>query len=204
MKLRNFIAILLAAFLPFSLSAKKKSNKDDQPKSVYLFGFASNFDSNVIYLTDIQKIDSAFIMKSGFLYSRDSYSYQLTEHMKKIGQEHAYNAIFFSNNRDKIEKRYVKLKNKYLKPKKKKKAQVTIYSVQYITSPDFQFVGIPADDDLLKKDAVWKAEQKAAKKKAKAEAKENKRKVKEAKQERKAANKATIQAQKEKRKQEAK
>lgn len=201
MKIKNILIALLAICLPLSALAKKKEKaEDNQPKPVYIFGFATTFDSDVIYLTEIQQLDSAFIMKSGFLYSRDSYSYQLNGQMKKLGEEHAYNAIFFSHNRDKLEKRYVKLKNKYLKPKKNKKKEARAYTVNYLTAADFQFVGIPADEDVQKKDAVWKEEQKAARKKAKAEAKENKRKVKAAKAEREAANKQTIQEQKSKRK----
>ena len=56
----------------------------------------------------------------------------------------------------------------------------------------------------MKKDAVWKAEQKAYRQQKKAEIKENKRKVKEAKAERKAANDAAIREQKERNKLERK
>ena len=195
--------LLLLALIPLCATAKKKDKQEENQK-VYVFGFATTFTSDSIYLTDIQQLDSAFIMKSGFLYSRDSYTYQLRQHMQSIGVDRAVSVISFAKTREKAEKKRAKMSKRYLYPKKKKYTETPNYVVVYIPSSDFTFTAIPADESVLKKDAVWKAEQKAYRQQKKAEIKENKRKAKEAKAERKAANDAAIREQTERNKQERK
>ena len=206
MKLRNINILLLALLIPLCATAKKKekNNSPSENHKVYIYGFATTFNSETVYITDIQQLDSAFIMKSGFLFSRDTYSYQLREYMKTLGVENAVSVVSFAKTRDKAEKKYLKLKKRYTNPKIKKNKETLLYDVVFINQNDFKFTSIAADDAILKKDALWKAEQKELKKKAKAEAKENKRKVKEAKAARKAANQAAIREQKQRHRQERK
>ena len=187
--------LLTAALFPFIATAKKKDHQEVNQK-VYIFGIATTFTSDSIYITDIQQLDSAFIMKSGFLYSRDSYTYQLRQHMQDIGINRAVSVVSFAKTREKAEKKYAKINKRYLHPKKKKYGETPDYVVSYISATDFAFTAIPADADVLKKDAVWKAEQKAFRKQQKEEAKANRQKVKAAKAERKAANDAAIREQK--------
>ena len=204
MKLKSLLLVVLAFLATVAAPAKKKDTTPEDQNKVYIFGFATTFDSDVVYITDIQELDSAFILKSGFLYSRDSYSYQLREHMRKEGVENAVTMVSFSGKKEKLEKRYLKLKKRYTNPKKKKGEEQKHYIVNFITADAFKFTAVPADESVIKKDAVWKAEQKELRKKAKAEKKANKRNIKQAKAERKAANKATIREQKRQQQQERK
>ena len=111
--------LLLLALIPLCATAKKKDKQEENQK-VYVFGFATTFTSDSIYLTDIQQLDSAFIMKSGFLYSRDSYTYQLRQYMQSIGVDRAVSVISFAKTREKAEKRRAKMSKRYLYPKKEK------------------------------------------------------------------------------------
>ena len=76
---------------------------------VYLYGFAASFNDSTVYFTDIQEVDSAVIDRSGFLYGRDSYSYQLKDYLASIGFEHATCVTLWAATRDAVEKKFQKL-----------------------------------------------------------------------------------------------
>ena len=80
---------------------------------LYAFGFSASFNDSIVYFTDIQEIDSAWINdKTDFLVSRDNYSYQLKNYFTNIGQEHRTCVISFALKRKDIEKKYKKMKEK--------------------------------------------------------------------------------------------
>lgn len=106
---------------------------------LYAFGFSASFNDSIVYLTDIQEIDSAWINdKTDFLVSRDNYSYQLKNYFTNIGQEHRTCVISFALKRKDIEKKYKKMKGKYVKAGK--------FSIKTLGKNDFQFTTIKPDD----------------------------------------------------------
>lgn len=114
--LSKFICIIL-----FAIFSVHVINTEAKPKAykVYIFGVSTNFTDSVTYITDVQAIDPAYIdTKTGFLYDRSIYSQQLQiwiEHFKK--QPNTTCTIFFSKNRNTLEKKYIKIKDKILKDK---------------------------------------------------------------------------------------
>ena len=77
-------AIMLVGGMSLGASAKVKC----VPK-VYAIGFAASFNDSIVYFTDIQEIDSAWINdKNKFLIGRDNYSYQLKNYFAGIGLPH--------------------------------------------------------------------------------------------------------------------
>lgn len=106
---------------------------------LYAFGFSASFNDSIVYFTDIQEIDSAWINdKTDFLISRDNYSYQLKNYFTNIGQEHRTCVISFALKRKDIEKKYKKMKGKYVKAGK--------FSIKTLGKNDFQFTTIKPDD----------------------------------------------------------
>ncbi len=106
---------------------------------LYAFGFSASFNDSIVYFTDIQEIDSAWINdKTDFLVSRDNYSYQLKNYFTNIGQEHRTCVISFALKRKDIEKKYKKMKEKYVK--------VGNFSIKTLGKNDFQFTTIKPDD----------------------------------------------------------
>lgn len=106
---------------------------------LYAFGFAASFNDSIVYFTDIQEIDSAWINeKNNFLVSRDNYSYQLKNYFTSIGVEHRTCIISFSLNRKDIEKKYQKMKNKYIKAGN--------YDIRSIGTNDFHYTAIKPDN----------------------------------------------------------
>lgn len=140
-----------------------------RPTTLYAYGFSASFNDSTVYFTEIQQIDSAWVnQRNGFLYSRDSYSYQLKNYLQNLGVENPTCIISFAKTRKEAEKKYMALRKKYTK-------EVGAFTVKYVSLQEFQFIAISAQDDPNvvtddSKEAI-KAE-KEAEKKAKQEAKE--------------------------------
>lgn len=133
--------ITLALLVTVSLTAGAKNVKVPH---VYMFGFAASFQDSIIYMTDIQDVQGAWMeTKSKFLLGRDNYSYQLKNYLETQEQPQRVCVVFFAKNRKKAEKMYVKLRKKYLpatnKKKGKKRQAPTLYDIRYITTQDFTF-----------------------------------------------------------------
>lgn len=101
-------------------------------KPVYVFGVAASFNDTIVYYTEIQLLDSVFLDKDGFLPERETYSYQLKNYLQYDLQKENYTCmIYFSENKSKLEKEAMKLKNRYGKAK-----DVTLEAVK---PSDFMF-----------------------------------------------------------------
>ena len=128
------VAVMIICGWTINASAKLKC----VPK-LYAFGFAASFNDSTVYFTDIQEIDSAWINdKNDFLVSRDNYSYQLKNYFTSLGLEHRTCVISFALNRKDIEKKYQKMKNKYVKAGN--------YDIKSVSTNDFHFTAIKPDN----------------------------------------------------------
>lgn len=129
MKHLKYILLGIAFIMTASLSAKPlKTNK------IYMFGFSASFKDSVVYVTDIQNVQGAWIeTKSKFLLARDEYSRQLKNHLAdQLQQPKRVCMVFFAMNRKKIEKEYLKLMKKYKKG----------YEIRYLNATEFKFEAI--------------------------------------------------------------
>lgn len=106
---------------------------------IYAFGFAASFNDSTVHFTDIQEIDSAWINeKNKFIIGRDNYSYQLKNYFASIGMPHRTCIISFALNRNDIEKKYKKMKEKYEKAGN--------FIIKNLDGKDFHFTAIKPDD----------------------------------------------------------
>ncbi len=130
MKVNKFIFLLLALFAFTSANARLKV-----AENVYLFGFSASFTDSTIYITEIQKIDSALIETKGdFLIARDSYAKQLRNYFTlKHSDPHRTNIVYFGLTRKKAEKIFSKLRKMYTVKSRNK------YDLIYLTPSDFTF-----------------------------------------------------------------
>ena len=103
------LALVLTAF------AVTAQAKPIQPDHVYMFGLAGSFKDSVVYITEIEDVKGAWIdSKNKFLLSRDSYSYQLKQHMTdQYQQPDRVCVVFYATSKKKIEKILKKLRKKY-------------------------------------------------------------------------------------------
>ena len=107
-------------------------NKEIEKQTVYIFGVGSAFGDSIIYFTDIQEIQDYKLIEKGFLNYRSIYSYDLKNYLENaMNKPHRVCAVFFSEKKSKIEKKYEKLKNRYQKENGK--------SFHLLTSEQFSF-----------------------------------------------------------------
>lgn len=136
MKLRVYLA-MAAMLIPTLTFAVQKHTPG------YICGFATSFNDSTVYFTDIQYMDSTYTdSKTGFLYSRDNYSYQLRGHMQKNGVANPTCITFFCKKRKDVEKKYAALKKRY--------ATKGRYDVKYLLASDFAFTPIIPDESEMK------------------------------------------------------
>ena len=166
MNIRKLLPLFIAALFAMN------SHADNRPMGAHIFGFATSFNDSTVYLTEIQYVDSAYIGKSNFLFSRENYSYQLQNYLKSKGIATPTCVTTFAKKQKNIEKKYLKMRKRYEKK--------GTYQIKFIPLQDFLYKGIaPQESDLNR--------EKIAKQKAKAEMKETKKAKKEAKLKRKEA-----------------
>lgn len=140
MKLYKYILMTLLFCVTMGAEAKRV-----QPKHMYMFGFAASFKDSVVYMTEIQDVQGAWYdTKSKFLLGRDHYSSQLKEHFKeKLQMSDRVCMVIFAKSIKKAEKKYLKLRKKYLSDKKR----TSSYEVRYVTSQDFKFEPVDMSEE---------------------------------------------------------
>lgn len=126
----KYLRILLAVTLVFTLCSAF-SMKKEKEKQVYAFGVAASFNDTIVYYTEIQMLDSVVLDKRGFLPRRELYSYQLKNYLEYELTKPDYTCmIYFSENKNKLQKEASKVKGKYVKGNLK---------LQSIAPSDFSF-----------------------------------------------------------------
>lgn len=129
MRLTKYFMISMYMCTLFSVSSLSAKSKQ---VTIYAYGFAASFNDSVVYLTDIQKIDSAWVDgKTKFLVSRDNYSYQLRDYLANKGDEHRTCIISYALKRKDVEKKYIALRKKYVGKGN--------FDMKYINYADFSF-----------------------------------------------------------------
>lgn len=154
--MNKILTILFAGFcLAYSLHANAAN---DSKKTVYVFGFSASFNDSTVYFTDIQQLDGVYVgKKTHFLADRDVYSVQLRDFLSERGETNRVCVISFAEKRKDVEKKYVKLKKKYLKD--------GVYDVKYLAANDFMFKVVESEEVEQEPQKVEKKKEKKVKEK---------------------------------------
>lgn len=133
--------MLLTLLVSVAMGAEAKQV---QVPHMYMFGFAASFKDSVVYMTEIQDVQKVWYdKKTKFLLGRDIYSSQLQEHFKeKMQMSDRVCVVVFAKSLKKAEKKYLKLRKKYLSDAK----HTSSYEVRYITTQDFKFEPVDLSD----------------------------------------------------------
>lgn len=104
----------------------------------YMFGFVANFTDSVIYMTDIQTVDSVWYdSKSKFLIGRNNYSSQLRDYFaNQLNMPHRTCIAIFALTRKEAEKKYLKMKKQYTTK------YAGHYNVRTLTESEFHFTTV--------------------------------------------------------------
>lgn len=123
-KYKYLIAGLLSIVLFSSFMAPKK-DKDNEPKRIYLYGVSIDFNDSTVYITDMQHLDDIIVNKDGSLLNYANYSLQLKLYLEgTLGETNQTCAVIYSDDKKKLEKRFVKMRKKYQADKSKMIRQI--------------------------------------------------------------------------------
>ena len=138
--------LTLAVLLSVSAFATVATAKTVVVPKMYMFGFAASFNDSIVHFTEIQAVDSVWIdAKTKFMAGRENYSYQLRDYLaERVQMPHRTCVVFYNQDRQKLEKEYLKMKRIYAtgKKKEKKKDKNTRKSnndIRILSSADFLF-----------------------------------------------------------------
>lgn len=131
-------AILLAASAYMPASAKNIM----VPKA-YMFGFIASFNDSIVFFTDIQEVDSVWVMekKKTILTGRSNYAAQLRNFFSNSFNLNNRTCVVISGTKRKdVEKKYAKLKKQYTVKNANK------YDVHYVDATEFKFRPVNMED----------------------------------------------------------
>ena len=90
-----------------------------------MFGISLNSNDSVVYLTDVQRLDSIIIDDEGAIQNYAGYSMQLKVYLEgTLGKVNQTCAVAYSEKKKKLEKRYLKARKKFLGNKDKALHQI--------------------------------------------------------------------------------
>ncbi|EHG24141.1 hypothetical protein HMPREF9332_00342 [Alloprevotella rava F0323] len=117
----GFIAMLMAVAM---------QAKDDG--RIYVFGISTSFNDSIVYISAVQDLQGASLQKkTGFLEYRSSYTAEFQQYLESKYQSNQTCAIFFATDRNKLEKKYLKLRKRINKEHPG--------TLKEISASDFQF-----------------------------------------------------------------
>ena len=131
----RLIRYTLLIIIMLTLTGVKASAKGTVSPQCYMFGFVANFSDSVVYITDIQTVDSVWYdSKTKFLLGRSNYSNQLRNYFsEKLNMPYRTCIVVFALNRKDIEKKYLKMKKLYTVKNAGR------YDVKNLTESEFRF-----------------------------------------------------------------
>lgn len=134
MKRFSISFLLLFATLVIGINTYARNKNTTGPTKVYMFGFSASFNDSLVYITDIQAVDSVILEpKTEFLVGRTAYGNQLqfflTDHKER---PNTTCVVFFDKKLENIRKKYNKVMKRY------KNNDATI--LKTLTQEEFRFV----------------------------------------------------------------
>ena len=132
---KKTLVFSLLALLLYSLSVTAKM----RCTPVYMFGTSASFCDSIVYFTDIQVVDSAWIdEKTNFLVNRWDYSNQLRSHFNLTGHPNRTCVVCFATSEKDIRKKYAKMRKKFTGSAKKP----TRYDLRQLEEDEFKFSAV--------------------------------------------------------------
>lgn len=133
----------IIAFFLFSLAlCSMHVQGKDRCTPIYIFGTSASFIDSVVYITEIQIIDSAWVEdKTDFLVKRANYTYQLNNYFARKGMPTRTCFVTFATSEKDILKKMAKLRKKLNGTKKHPKH----FDIRLIDEEEFKFHAEPSD-----------------------------------------------------------
>lgn len=114
------ILIGLLGMIQLTALAGPKKKNPEEPKRVYMYGVATNFNDSTVYMTNVQHLDSITIHENGGLQNYGLYSMQMKVYLEgELNELSQTCAVVYSDKKKKLDKRYLKTKKRFLNDKSK-------------------------------------------------------------------------------------
>lgn len=115
MKRFKFSFLLLFTVLAVGINSYAKDKNTTKTEKVYMFGFSASFNDSLVYITDIQAVDSVEIeSKTNFLVGRTAYGNQLQFFLVDYKERpNTTCVVFYDKKEEKLRKRYNKILKRY-------------------------------------------------------------------------------------------
>ena len=141
MKIIRHITLAAAIMAALAFVPSLAQNNRVVPKA-YMFGFVASFTDSVVFFTDIQEVDSVWLMpRKKMLAGKSNYSYQLRNFCAdSLGFKNRTVVVVSALTRKEIEKKYAKMKKDYIE---KRAGQ---YDVHFIDASEFRFTSVNMDN----------------------------------------------------------
>lgn len=143
----NRIIVVFLMLVTVCTSVCAQRNKQYfAPKDMYMFGVCFSAIDSTVYFTDIKQVPNTSVERgSGFLYSRNNYSYQLQQYFKSTSGSNYTAVTCYNQKRTKLEKKYAKMRQKY---QKKHFVVNYVHDFAYnpITYSEMDEVDLPAEE----------------------------------------------------------
>lgn len=143
----NRIIVVFLMLVTVCTSVCAQRNKQYfAPKDMYMFGVCFSAIDSTVYFTDIKQVPNTSVERgSGFLYSRNNYSYQLQQYFKSTSGSNYTAVTCYNQKRTKLEKKYAKMRQKY---QKKHFVVNYVHDFAYnpITYSELDEVDLPAEE----------------------------------------------------------
>ena len=133
MKRFKFSFLLLFTVLVVGINSYAKDKNTTKTEKVYMFGFSASFNDSLVYITDIQGVDSVEIEpKTDFLVGHKDNNNQLQFYLADYKERpNTTCVVFFDKKEDKLRKKYNKILKRY------KNSKETI--LKNLTRDEFSF-----------------------------------------------------------------
>ena len=117
MKSSSLYLLLMLAVSLVCLPADAKKQREPKPivpQRVWIYGCGVNFLDSVVFVTDIQYVDSAIIDREGQLENSYAYSSDLKFFVEsRYAKENEACAVYYSPKLKAVEKRYARMKKRF-------------------------------------------------------------------------------------------
>ncbi len=84
--MKKALYIIIAVLSMASTVSIMAKGGEELAQKMYVFGVSTSFNDSTVFFTEIMELEGAWVeSKTGFIVSRDNYSYQLRDHLASKG-----------------------------------------------------------------------------------------------------------------------
>ena len=114
--MKKALYIIIAVLSMASTVSITAKGGEELAQKMYVFGVSTSFNDSTVFFTEIMELEGAWVeSKTGFIVSRDNYSYQLRDHLASKGYPKRTCIFISGKNLKDVTKKYDKLKSRYVK-----------------------------------------------------------------------------------------